>query len=484
MAEQSPDDAVRGTLMVSDDEFRLTLEGSFRDVDNDGLTPLFVASPSHVDRILGETVDRKDITLHDCTLAGSGTHGKRGGGTTYSESYWPDVVLLGGWFWADEDVAFDKIFVRLTSLHPWTEESGFGRELMMPVTDGETATQTFTAPKDRSATLSDGTVIKLTFPLDQKTEGSLFASSVTLTQATRFEFDFPEPVPVKDVQRHVYSLRNLLTLAVGEAVKVTELFGYRVPATGEVPPIGGSVEILYRHVENPRAREVSNQRDMLFVLRDMDERFEEHIVRWFERMPELGRVLDLYFSTQHVEFMYLETRFMNYVQAVEGYHRRRLNRPLYDDATFEAHSDAILEHVSGRTRKLAKKALRFANELSLEDRIRDVLTELGEPGNSVVLAGAAGTKLDATGFANRVATRRNAFAHDLDEGDPGEDDDFDDGGATEYEPHPHELAIFMFQLRAIVQALLLLELGFDSRTIDKKLEQSRQYRRVTAIATG
>ena len=195
LAEQTPDDAVRGTLVVSDDEFRLTLEGSFREVENDDLTALFAQPPPHVDRILGETVDRKDVTLHDCTLAGSGTHGKRGGGTRYSESYWPEVVLLGGWFWADEDVAFDKVFVRLTSLHPWTAVSGFETVWVMPVKDGETPTQTYRAPKDRTATLSDGTGIKLTFPLGQTTEGGLFTSEVTLRQATRFEFDFPNPDP-------------------------------------------------------------------------------------------------------------------------------------------------------------------------------------------------------------------------------------------------------------------------------------------------
>ena len=90
LPEQSPDDGVRGTLTLSDDAFRLKLEGTLhgRDPEKDTLTALFEDQlPPHVTRILGETVDRKDITLHECTLAGSGTHGKRGGGTMYSESY-------------------------------------------------------------------------------------------------------------------------------------------------------------------------------------------------------------------------------------------------------------------------------------------------------------------------------------------------------------------------------------------------------------
>ena len=194
----------------------------------------------------------------------------------------------------DEDVAFDKVFVRLSSLHPWTAVSGFEPGWVAPVREGETATQTYTAPNDRTATLSDGTIVRLTFPLGYTSEG-LYTSEVTLRQATRFEFDFTEPRPVGDVQRHVYSLRNLLTLAVGEAVKVTELFGYRKPVAGEVPPVGREVEILYQHVENPSAREVPHHHEMLLLLDDIDERFEEHMTRWFERVPELGRVLDLYF---------------------------------------------------------------------------------------------------------------------------------------------------------------------------------------------
>jgi hypothetical protein len=338
-------------------------------------------------------------------------------------------------------------------------------------------------PEDRSATLSDGTVVKLVFPLDSSTEG-LYTSAVTLRQATRFEFHYPEPRAVKDIQSQVFSLRNLVTLGVGEAVKVTELRGYRKPLPDENPPIGREAEVLYEHVENPRAREVPNHHSMLFLLSDIDEDFEKHIVRWFEHVPELGRVLDLYFSTLHVEFVYLETRFMNFVQAVEGYHRRRLNRSTYDEDTFNSYRDAILQHVSGKPRELAKKVLKYANEVSLQDRIKDVLSTLSDPGTSIVAAGAmVGTKLDADGFAKRVAYRRNIFAHNLDEG-ASDVDDHDARTGWECQPHPRELETFTFQLRTLVEALLLHELGFDSRKIDELQREARRYQLIGAIVKG
>jgi hypothetical protein len=336
----------------------------------------------------------------------------------------------------------------------------------------ETTTQTYTPPPEQTAKLSNGTIIKLAFPLKERTEG-LYTFQKTFTQATRFAFEYSEPRDITDVQTDVHTLRNLLTLAVGEAVKVTELVGYRKPLPLEDPPLGRQVEILYRHLENPRARERPDHHGMVFVLEDLGDRFEEHMVRWFERVPELGRVLDLYFSTLNVEFMYLETRFMNFVQAVEGYHRRRLDRTLYDEATFAAHKEAILKHVSGGTRRLAKRALNYANEVGLEDRIKDVLTDLGEPATSIVLAGAAGTKLDAARFANRAAYLRNVYAHNLAEEEPNH---------GETEPHPHELAIFTYQLKTLVEALLLSEIGFEPRVIDIKLREANRYRLIRAIA--
>ena len=471
LADKSFDDAVRGTLTLSDDGFRLDLEGTLheRPTDQDPLTALVDARlPNRVERILGETTDREDLTLENCDLAAHGTHGRRDGGTTYSESYWPRVVCIGGLFEAGEELAFDKVFVRLSSLHPWTAVSGFD-PMWQTLTAGEDkpTIQTYSPPPPRSATLSDGTTIRLEFPLQEKTEG-LYTFEKRFTQATRFVIDYPRPRAVRDVQQHVYTLRNFLTLAVGEAVKVTDLVGFRKPLPTESPPVGRQVEILYQHLENPRAREIPNHHGMVFLLDDLGDRFEEHMVRWFEHTPELGRVLDLYFSTLHLEFMYQETRFMNFAQAVEGYHRRRLNRTLYDEETFASRKEQILENVSGKTRELAKKALRYANEVSLADRIKDVLDYLGEPATSIVLAGAAGTKLDADGFASRAANVRNVYAHNLEGEEPGS----------------RELALLTHQLKSLVEALFLAELGFEPKVIDAKLKAARRYDLIRVIATG
>jgi hypothetical protein len=452
LPESSSDAGVPGTLRLSDEEFRLELEGTLL-IDSalrERVSDYFAPVP--LERVHGESGDRRAVTLESCEFAGSSND---------HESYWPRIVCVGAWFSADEPLAFDKVFVRLSSLQAWSAVSGFEPKwAMIPPGEGESITQTFTRPLDHRAELGDGTIIKLSFPLRERTEG-LYTFEKTFTQATRLVFEFPEPRELEHVQRLVFTLRNFLTLAVGEAVRVTELVGYRKPLPTEQLPIGREAEILYQHLENPHARELPSHHHMVFLLPDIAERFEHHMVQWFDHAAELGRVLDLYFATLHVAFVYLETRFMNFAQAIEGYHRRRLNRLAYPEETFEAYEAAILEHLSGRPRRLAKKALKYANEVKLEDRIRDVLTLLSEAGWSVLVAG----RITAEDFARRAAQIRNIYAHNL----VGE------------EPEHLELVVLTYQLKTLVEALFLHEIGFEDRAIDTMLRDARRYQLISSM---
>jgi ApeA N-terminal domain 1 len=462
LAGRSSKRGVPGTLTLSNDSFQLDLEGR---LPMSPRTRAKVVDPDAsvvFDRVLGETTDRKEVTLDRCQYAGGGFSSVRGRGTAYSESYWPAVVCAGGWF--VKPVAFDAVHVALTSLNGWTTETGFEPpHQVLPPDEGETVTQLYKRPQTRVACLGDGTVIKLTFPLDEQVRG-LYTFQKTFTQATQFVFEFATPRGLSDVQRLVFDLRNFLTLGVGEAVKVTELIGYRKPVPADDLPRGRTVEILYRHVENPQARDISHHHNMVFSLADLTDAFEERLVRWFDHASALGRVLDLYFSTLHVEFVYLETRFMNYVQAIEGYHRRRLDRRMYDDEAFREMYDSILDGLTGKRRRLAKKALKYANDINLEDRIKDVLQLLGDPALHVLVAG----KSPADEFATRVARIRNAYAHNLES----------------EEPQSRELRVYVQQLKTLVEALLLHEVGFEPRKIDEMMRRADRYRMIKTMRTS
>jgi hypothetical protein len=70
LADKSSAEGVSGTLTLSDDEFRLDLEDTLLTDPALGAKVLDYEAPVPVDRILGETTDRDEVTLERCDLAG------------------------------------------------------------------------------------------------------------------------------------------------------------------------------------------------------------------------------------------------------------------------------------------------------------------------------------------------------------------------------------------------------------------------------
>lgn len=448
---------VSGTLTLSDDEFLLALEGTVW--KNEQERHEFASTC----RILGMTNDGKRYTLDGCVQGGYSTRGQDDG-IQHFESYWPSVVCANGWFKEGEPLAFDHVWVRLSSLHPWTAVSGFDPHWQnLAVLQGGPVTQKYVPPPDYTAELAGGLTLKLTFPLTEQTQG-LYTYEKTFTQATRFEFEYVTPREMDDVKMDVFTLRNFLSLAVGEPVKVTELRGYRKPLPDTDPPVGRGVEIHYRQLESQRAAESPHHHFMVFTLPAIADRFEGCMRRWFDGMTDLHRMRDLYFATMHVDFMYLESRFLNYMQAIEGYHRRRLNHPRYDEGKFKKLGDEILDGLEGEALELATEALQFANEIKLRARIQEVLDHLQDPTWSVLLAG----KIDREEFAKTTARIRNDYSHNL----------------RTKPPDQHQLAVLTYQVRTLVEALLLLEIGFEPRAIDKMLNDARRYRLIKSVRTA
>jgi len=408
-----------------------------------------------VPRILGVADDGKTLlTLDRCVLAGRTDSSSIYTGRTQRDRYWPRVVCVGGWFEHQETLAFDLVGIWLTSLHAWTAVSGFTPEWVTFARRGNRRTTVYNPPRSRRATMADGTRIELTFPL-KETGSGLYAREITLTQDTRFGLTFPEPRDLEYVQQLVFSLRNLVTLGAAQSVNVERLIAFR---RSDDPRLSREVELIYSHVENPDAEDAPNHHEMLFTLQDFDGAFRKHVLRWLKVTDEIGLVLQHYFSTLHIGTQYLETDFLNYVQAVEGYHRRRLNRTTYPPKVFEDFSAKILADLKGKPRRLAKRGLRWANEVSLEDRVRDVVNFAGGAGVEIMSAG----DISVDGFAKRVAAVRNNMAHAL--GKPP--------------PTGREFIRLTQQLAALIETVLLRELGFSDTQTRRMLENARRFRRI------
>jgi HEPN superfamily Apea-like protein len=113
---------------------------------------------------------------------------------------------------------------------------------------------------------------------------------------------------------------------------------------------------------------------MPLPLREFADRFGDVVTRWIGLYQELPLVLDVFFSA-HSRRGYVEHQFFSIAQAVEAYHRLRIRQHELSEKEHTTRHDAILALCPAQHRDWLKKKLQHSNELSLRQRLRELLTE-------------------------------------------------------------------------------------------------------------
>ena len=115
---EKPDEPVSGILTYTLQEgASLELLGSFNDSVR-GLTETFAP-----EIVLGAS-DQGLVTLHDCVQTQLTL------GTTNSSNLKVRNVLLGYHFLSEQEINFEKIFVRYSNLDEWVNRSGFNKKAL------------------------------------------------------------------------------------------------------------------------------------------------------------------------------------------------------------------------------------------------------------------------------------------------------------------------------------------------------------------
>jgi hypothetical protein len=188
-------------------------------------------------------------------------------------------------------------------------------------------------------------------------------ANAQLLHTARLSVQRDDAVPTSQwIDGCVRPLRYLVSLATGRAVAIERM---SVSLDHETPK---PIEVAWRRESQSMDPDrLLGPSEMLFTVRELGERFETAIQRWFQAFDELAAVLDLFFATRHMR-MFEENRFLNLVQALEAYHRRRMGgRP--DEAAHAARVASIMGSAPSTHRAWLGELLRHAGEYSFADRI-------------------------------------------------------------------------------------------------------------------
>ncbi len=420
-----PNLRVFGLLRASpDDDMTLSLAGHLATEVGDTLT------------IRGRTRDREPVTLLDCMCTSSPVRWNALHGTTQVQEFHIGTVLLGGRARDSRKTHFRFAAANFSSLPTFIGRRPFG--YLKLVGDDDRRTIGVERSSDTRVRHRDTEIVFSVFTGEQWSP-----TAASLDTKGRFSFYSRTPRTLDEWNsEYLWPVATLVSLALGRACAIFEwTVLVSAPWWTYVKADKSPPEIRVFRSKPLTGPEGSTANSPLFTLADDGIDLAAMLPRWLEAYPEIRLPLELYFSTVFAPFMYLETRFLNLVQAAEGYHRVRFRSCAEDPLVHLERLVSIYGSIESREhlRWLSQRIGNHSNEPSLRRRLVDLAG----------LARRQGLKLnakDAKGFALEVKNARDELSH---------------GGLGERKAHRDDYIRMQRQLKLVLQACWLSELGLS-----------------------
>jgi hypothetical protein len=421
---------VAGTLVHDPKEgsLELTLDGSFGSGLDDRSLPYYQT-------ILGTTQLARNVTLCGCRSIGRTTRGSSQ--EAIEEKYLIGFGVLGAHFSEGEQAKFSRVRLDFTHLNEWAYIDPLTRDETQTTSDvGTSVSMSYWFPRPLKAELDFGSLsVAYGHTESMGNHERIVRRPVNLT------IDFKEGKTFSGIMdSFIQPIQYLLTLACDAACQLVsfEAFNKDVYYGSGDERFLEPLDLVYTSSPNSGTQDKQHGFRMLFTLGEVQEEFPSILASWFQLFQEVKNALDLMFAVILGPRLFLETRFLLVVQAVEIFHRRRFFNQVRPRAEHRARLRRIRESLPPEFRDWLNQKLAYSNEPTLRQRLESMGEAVGEEG----------ARLIDDRLAMRVADTRNYLTH------------YDPrlrGRAAEGE----ELYWLGVRLAVILQACLLQAIGID-----------------------
>jgi len=431
---EDPGRKIGGTLKFSPSEgIRLELAGAL-----EGTVAL--SKPFAPELIFGSVPEKGPVTLYRCLETNR----------LISAGEISDIVAEIAFFGAHIDPQQDTFsFVRVEAegLDLWANIIWFEFPELQELLSRSFSIR-FHRPSPLEARLSDGTKIVLEVKLVGP-KRSWIQTEVKLRRNTVAIVVPPLPRSLGESLEASQAMLDFVSLGLLHPVAPNLI-------KGAIEDKGREVEILYK-VSGYTPINVANLNPYatLFILADIHEHFQDVICNWFDMRERLKPVLTMYFATIRAPEMYIETRFLNIVHALEAFHRLVIGGYELPEDEHQERVDEILGTAPTKWREWLMKKLEYSNELSLRTRLKKICEMFPYVSSRLI-----GNREERKRFICQVVDTRNYLIHH----DPKLEKTASQGPSLFY---------LTEKLKVLVECCLLRELGFSNEWISERIGRAR-----------
>ncbi|MGG4560893.1 hypothetical protein CON78_05975 [Bacillus toyonensis] len=442
----NPNHKVNGKLSFSPQDASLNLLGSLTQSEDN---PLSLRSKVDFDTIRGVTLSGESVCLFNINL----TSNKIKFPGFPSQTYRFEFMIIGGYFSSVEELMFQKVSFNSTYLESFMNTSAF--------------THNF---EHNGKGILKGASTSFKYPEIKKWD----VPSIDCTFATSSHFDFDTNGYKKvDMEykallelisnsnqnyywflKKIYNLLSLISLFTGKEQFLKDL-SFKIEDTPEVK--NNKFKIFFTQKEFKEEKDIDTNKSITFP--DIENDLANYLNKWYHLYNELEPLYNLYINTKY-HGIYEEWKFLNYTRILEGYHRLKFKDSTFCNPTdYNPIKNAVISYLEETItddalqdlKKNMQNSISYAYEYPFKKRLIEIANSIDEP----IFKGIFKSKKDMKGFMNKVKETRNKMTH----------------------PQTEESNIFIgsklylanIRLSALINALILIDLGFPSDFIEHKL---------------
>jgi hypothetical protein len=389
--------------------------------------------------IQGEVVNGKAVTLFDVSSVHTRIHLPGGSEARLR----PTHALIGAWVVGADEPDFGSFRIRLEALDEWVNQSGFS----LKDRPGEGFNVSYQLPNEVELAQVDEFTIWLRFSASREPSGNP-PTSFDLRQQARIEIAADTPRAFTDFHRLIQRLRDFFMFATRGRVRLLSINASALGEDEGDPEI--EVELLDRYLgrSDPRRGDIRSDL-MLFRLSENGIGRKSRMSSWLGDYELLEPVFDLFLVSRFQPELFLELQFLSLAQAAESLHSRRFDARVLPKAEHRERVRAVVDTAPAQLQEWARDCLAPANRksfrLAFDELVDSLPSRIGE---------AIG---DRNVIAEKVRVTRNYLTH--------WNPDLKEAAATD-----GELVALTMVLRSVLEALLLLELGFTSSEVETLAE--------------